>query len=201
MFLNLNKLFLFINALIMNWNSCKNMFLFSAILCASSYGGNKLMAQKLSLKTNTLTWATLSPNIGAEVIVSSHISVNGHVTFHPFNFKDQPFRFVILQPEVRYWLGRPCSRHFIGITGFYMDNDIVWKDTQYRGDGFAAGASYGYNWVLSSHWNLEASIGAGMMYARQFKYEAGTTRPENVNYKKWLPVPMKCSLSFVYIIK
>lgn len=200
MFLKLNIVFLFIKTLIMDMISCKNMFIFTAILCCS-YGGNKIKAQKFSLKTNTLTWATLSPNVGAEIILSSHISVNGHLTLHPFNFKGNPFRFFIAQPELRYWPGRPCSRHFFGVTGFYMDNDFVWKDMQYRGDGLAGGFSYGYNWILSSHWNLEASIGLGVMYTRQFKYETGTQRPESINYTKWIPVPMKCGLSFVYIFK
>lgn len=178
----------------------KNTFLL-ATLIGCSYGGGKVMAQKLSVKTNVLTWATLSPNLGAEVILNSHISINGHLTYHPFNIKENPFRLLIVQPEIRYWVARPCSRHFVGLTTFYMDNDLVWKDIHYKGNGVAGGLSYGYNWVLSDHWNLEASVGVGMLYTRQFKYAVDELPPATINYRKWIPVPMKCGLSFVYIFK
>lgn len=184
----------------MNPSFCKKIFLLSTLLCAGSYGAGELKAQKLALNTNALGWATLSPNIGAEVIVGSHISVNGHVTVHP-SYKGNQLRFAVVQPELRYWFGRPCARHFIGITGFYMDNDIVWKNTRYKGDGFAAGTTYGYSWVLSDHWNLEASLGAGALYARQFKTDADEELPKKVNYRRWMSVPMKCALSVVYVIK
>lgn len=183
----------------MNLVSRKSMAI--CTLLGGVFVGNELVAQKLALKTNAATWATLSPNLGFEIVLSSHLSLDCHATYRPFNYNDKPFRFLVLQPELRYWPGRPNSRHFFGVTAFYLDNNIGWKNTYYKGNGYAGGLSYGYNWVLSSHWNLEASLGIGMMYARQFKYGLDEKQPESLNYHKWVPVPMKCALSFVYLLK
>jgi hypothetical protein len=38
------------------------------------------------------------------------------------------------------------------------------KHNRYEGWFYGAGVSYGYQWVMSKHWNLEGNIGAG--YAR-----------------------------------
>ncbi|MEG1586366.1 MAG: DUF3575 domain-containing protein [Bacteroidales bacterium] len=177
----------------------KSVVLFTLLGCA--FLGNKVSAQKLAFKTNALTWATLSPNLGFEVVLNAHLSLDCHATYRPFNFQDKPFRVLVLQPELRYWPGRPSSRHFFGVTAFYLDNNIEWKNTRYKGDGVAGGISYGYSWVLSNHWNIEASIGAGMLYTRQFKSKSDEEQPRSINYHKWLPVPMKCAVSFVYLLK
>ena len=42
------------------------------------------------------------------------------------------------------------------------------KDHRFKGNFFGAGISYGYQWILAKHWNLEGNIGVG--YAR-VKYE------------------------------
>ncbi len=158
-------------------------------------------AQKLAFSTNVLSWATLSPNLGIEAILSSHVSLDLHLTYRPFDYKSDPMRVTIVQPEVRYWLGRPQARHFLGLNAFYVDNNVTWKSDRFKGHGFGAGVSYGYSWVLSDHWNIEASLGVGIMRARQFRFHKEEQMPAEINYEKWLPVPSKCAVSFVYILK
>lgn len=73
-------------------------------------------------------------------------------------------RFWIAQPEGRYWFCEAFEGHFIGahILGaqYYLQHNGRIYDGFLAGSGF----TYGYDWVLSPRWNLEALIGFG--YAR-----------------------------------
>ena len=140
-------------------------------------------AQRVALKSNLIDWATLSAN--------------------PFSFtiadmKATHFRF---QPELRYWFNRPMARHFMGISllgGLY---NVKFKEHLYEGDIWAAGLTYGYAFVLSRHWNMEATLGIGMAKLRAFDYREGEEKPATPNLSKWSPVPIRLGLSFSYIFK
>ena len=106
----------------------------------------------------------------------------------------------VINPHIKDLFQRPICRFFIGLDVLYIYNDIKIKDTGYVGDCKGGGLFAGYDWVLSNHWNLEVSLGCGVVYANQYKYE-GERGQFEVNYKKWLPVPTSCSVSFIYIIK
>ncbi len=100
--------------------------------------------------------------------------------------------------------------HFIGIHahgGIYQVAGIdmpwgIWKglkDHRYKGHFYGAGISYGYQWIMSKHWNIEANIGVG--YARvkyeQFScVECGGKLGEG--YKNYFG-PTKASLSLIYL--
>lgn len=73
-------------------------------------------------------------------------------------------RFWLVQPEVRYWLCEKFEGHFLG---FHLHGAQYFGGfDRYRYDGYLAGGgmSYGYDWILSPRWNLEAVVGIG--YAR-----------------------------------
>ena len=60
------------------------------------------------------------------------------------------------------------ARHFMGISllgGLY---NAKFKEHLYEGDIWAAGLTYGYAFVLSRHWNMEATLGIGMAKLRAF---------------------------------
>ena len=61
--------------------------------------------------------------------------------------------------------------HFLGITAFVNNFDMMVKDVHHKGDAYAAGLTYGYAWVLGDHWNIEATAGVGVLRYRQFKYD------------------------------
>ena len=178
-----------------------NKLLRRSCLLLLIFSSQTVFGQKFTFSTNVLSWATLSPNIGVEAILSSHVSLDLNLTVHPFDYKSDPMQFVVVQPEVRYWLGRPQARHFFGLNAFYVDKNFTLNDDRYKGHGFGAGVSYGYSWVLSDHWNIEASLGVGIMRVRQFNFGKEESQPAEINYEKWLPVPSKCAVSFVYILK
>ena len=62
-----------------------------------------------------------------------------------------------------------------------------------------AGIAYGYQWMLSRHWNIEASVGIGYDYIKYDKYECGwcgeKIKSSHSNYFG----PTKAALSFLYI--
>jgi hypothetical protein len=73
------------------------------------------------------------------------------------------------------------------------------KDRRYDGSAIGFGISYGYQWILSSRWGLEATLGIG--YAR-FDYdiysvEGGVKIGEN---KKDYFGPSKGAISITYVI-
>lgn len=158
-------------------------------------------AQLVVLKTNLTDWMTVSPNIGAEFSVGSHLSVDLSATAAPFKIKnDVYFRHIRLQPEVRYWLTSPLTEHYVGATVFYSSYDVGYKEKGYYGDAYAVGLTYGYNWILSRRWNFELSAGVGAIRYRLARYTPGTAHPEP-NETGWKIAPVKLGVNFVYILK
>ena len=169
-------------------------------------------AQKTMLKTNIPYWLTASPNLGAEFAVADNVSIELSAGFNPFKFgDDKQIKHWVVWPEARYWLNETYNGHFFGLHGvggqFNMGGvDIpIWKlknlkDRRYDGYAIGFGVSYGYQWVLSSRWGLEATLGVG--YAR-FDYdiyslgENGSRIGEN---KKNYFGPTKGAISITYVI-
>lgn len=169
------------------------------LLCLFSING---YAQKLALKTNLAQWATVSPNLGAEFVFNNHLSLDLSASFNVWDpFSSLDLKHVLLQPELRYWFGRPMSRHYLGATTFYSNYDVLFDHKCYYGDAVAAGITYGYAVVLNKHWNFEVSAGVGALYYRQFKYGDTDARPPHVNDRGWALVPVKLAVSFVYILR
>ena len=169
----------------------------SFLLFCSAY----MHAQRVAIKTNTLGWLTASPNIEAEFILGRHISFNMGVMANPISTDNLKTTFVHFQPEVRYWLNRPMVSHYLGVTAFANSFNMMIKDVHHKGDAFAVGLTYGYAWVLSDHWNMEATAGLGILRYHQFKYDKGTPKPSAPTDTKTTIAPVRLGLSFVYIIR
>lgn len=162
---------------------------------------NNTQAQRVALKTNLTDWMTASPNLSVEFAISSRFTLDLSGTAPPFKYKpDFYFRHIRLQPELRYWLLTPLSRHYIGFTAFYSTYDVGYKERGYFGDSYAAGLTYGYNWVLSRRWNFELSAGVGAIHYRLARYKPGTAHPEP-NDSGWIVAPVKLGIAFVYVLK
>lgn len=136
--------------------------------CARTTGG---------CKDKCIGWLTASPNVEAEFVLGSHVSLNMGIAANPISTDNFKTTFTHFQPEVRYWLNRPMVSHFLGITAFVNNFDMMVKDVHHKGDAYAAGLTYGYAWVLGDHWNIEATAGVGVLRYRQFKYDKGTPKP------------------------
>lgn len=157
-------------------------------------------AQNVDVKTNALYWFATTPNLGVEVALSNKVTLDISGAYNPWTFRnDKKMHFWLIQPEARYWLCEKFEGHFIGIHAHAAQYFGGFSEKRYDGYLAGGGFTYGYNWILSPHWNLEAAIGVG--YARLW-YKQSPRIPCIKCYKnmhKNYFGPTKASLSFVYL--
>ena len=158
-------------------------------------------AQKVAVKTNTLYWATTTPNVGLEFATrNDRITFNVLGAYNPWTFKDdKKMRTWFVQPEVRYWLCEKFEGHYLGVHLHGAQFFGGFHDKRYDGYLAGGGIAYGYNWILSPHWNLEASVGVG--YARLWYKESPRIPCEKCyeNKHKNYIGPTQAALSLVYL--
>ena len=172
-------------------------------------------SQVIGIKTNIIPDALLSPNLGVEIGLSRKwtLDLTGEINFWTINH--HRWRHWLAQPEARYWFCDRFAGHFLGfhaIGGEYnfgmIKNGINFlgsdfsKLSKYRYQGWAVGAgvAYGYAWVLSKHWNLEAEIGIGWMYTRydKFSCESCSKKLESNRPHNYVG-PTKVAINFEYL--
>lgn len=159
-------------------------------------------AQRVGIKTNALGWLGASPNLGVEFRPSRHFTLNIELLGSPLKTDKLRTQHCTFIPEVRYWFSaRPQAGHFLGINALASVYHFAWNDMTHRGDAFGAGVTYGYSWVLSRRWSLEATAGVGLLHQRDMKFPTGTAEPEQPNNSKTRLAPTKLGVSFVYILK
>ena len=186
-------------------------FFFSVLILISFYSFS--FSQSVGIKTNLVHWATTTPNLGIEFAFSRKLTMEIGYGYNPFVFKDnKKVQHWIVQPELRYWTCESFNGHFFGIHGLIGEYNIGGvdvpigklknlKDYRYQGYAYGGGISYGYQWVLSKRWNLEANLGAGYVYLDYDKYpcvKCGTLIGENT--KNYFGVT-KAAVSLIYLIK
>lgn len=157
-------------------------------------------AQDFALKTNALYWLTTTPNLSAEIGLSRNVSLELFGAYNPWTFNDdKKMKCWAVQPEVRLWTCDRWEGHFFGVHAFGAQYFGGFKSKRYDGYLAGAGVTYGYAWILSPRWNLEAEIGVG--YAHMW-YKESPRIPctkcqssKNTNYVG----PTKTSVSIVYL--
>lgn len=179
-------------------------------------------SQEFALKSNILYDATTTPNIGAELGVGPRSTVSLVYGLNPWSFNSdsgkRKTKHWVLMPEYRYWFCSKYSGHFVGIhamggqfnasnlnipfPGAFFGGDNITKglrDKRYQGWYAGAGVTYGYQWILSRHWNFEAEVGAGYNYVNYKKFNCsdcgGKVGEGKTNY---LGIT-KLGLSFIYL--
>ncbi|MDO5526531.1 MAG: DUF3575 domain-containing protein [Prevotella sp.] len=171
-------------------------------------------AQQVALKTNLLYDAATTPNVGLEIGVGKKHSMQVFYGLNPWKFghgDDRKYlKHWLVNPEYRYWFCHRFNGSFIGIHalgGEYNATNIKmpfgwWKDLQdHRFEGWYAGGgiSYGYQKVLSRHWNIEAAIGVGAAYIEYDKFKCGTCGNKVDDGHKIYVGPTKLALSLMYL--
>ena len=122
----------------------------------------RVLAQDVAVKTNGLYWLTTTPNIGMEFATSNKFTIELTGAYNPWTFKDdKKMRFWLLQPEMKYWFCEKFEGHFVGMHPHGAQFFGGFNKKRYDGYLAGFGFSYGYDWILSPHWNLEAEIGLG----------------------------------------
>lgn len=172
--------------------------------------GFMLHSQPVAVKTNALGWATTTINAGVEMAVSHRQTIQVFGALNPWTFSgERRARFWAAQPEWRYWLCERFNGHFFGIHalgGEYNVNNIdvpfgILPETEhgrhYEGWYVGGGITYGYQWMLSKHWNIEASIGVGYIYS-PYKLYGRCDRCLDRDHRNYVG-PTKAALSILYI--
>lgn len=149
-------------------------------------GGIESVAQnRVAIKSNLLYDVLLSPNLGVEVGVAPKWSLELSGNFNDWRVDGHSWKHWFVQPEARYWFCERFGGHFLAlhaIAGEYnfgnMKNSVSFLgsdfsklgDRRYQGWGAGLGVGYGYTWMLSRHWSMEAEIGVGWIYTRYDSY-------------------------------
>lgn len=181
------------------------------------------MSAQLAVKTNVLYDAMTTPNLGAEISVAERNTVNLVYGLNPWKFHDSDGRVRkakhwVLMPEYRWWLCTRYNGHFLGVhaltgqfnaanvslpvPGFFFAGDDLRSDARrQRVEGTFAGAgfTYGYQWELSRHWNLEAEAGLGYAHVWDRRYTCGAcSKKLSSGHSNYLGVT-KLGVSIMYL--
>ncbi|WP_080905044.1 DUF3575 domain-containing protein [Parabacteroides sp. Marseille-P3160] len=185
----------------------RTILLFSLLI----YAGN-LFPQSIALKNNLLYSATATPNLGLEIGIAKHFSVDLTGGYHPWSFtQDKSLQHWIVQPEFRYWFLERFDGHYLGFHAQYADYDLYgfdlpWgmdKEYAYDGHAIGGGLSYGYHLYLTSRWNMEFTIGGGYNQFRYLKYTINNRGEKDPigDFKRDYFGLTKIGISLVYLIK
>ncbi len=171
-------------------------------------------AQKVAIKTNALYWAAATPNLGVEFAISPKSTISTTANYNPWTFGDNAkVQHWFVRPEYRYWISGKYSHlffsaHLIGggfeFGGFEGPFSIKrFANQYYKGSFFGAGLGMGYSFYISPRFNIETSVGAGLL---RFEYRSkkatdsysqDAQRPHHYT-RRILPFPTEVSISFVY---
>ena len=151
------------------------------------------VAQNVTLRTNLLYDATLSPNLGGEVRLDSAWTAGLNFGINAWDINkdtNKKWRHILVSPNVRWYhnfkykgdslvtrrvnyleLDAIYSHFNVGNTKIPFGLYSAVKDRRLQGDLFALGGKYGYSWILSRDWRLEAEAGIAIGYAWFKEYE------------------------------
>lgn len=173
-------------------------------------------AQEIGIKTNLVSDALLNANIGAEMRLSPKWSIDLSGDFNFWDLShDRKWKHWTVMPEARYWLCDALGGHFFGahllggefnvgnldLPFSFLGSDFrQLRDNRFQGWRAGVGIAYGYSWLLSKHWNLEAEIGIGYVYARYDRFEcADCGRKVESNRSHHYFGPTKAAINLVYV--
>lgn len=174
------------------------------------------LAQDVAIKTNILYDALLTPTLGVEVGVAPKWTLELNGSLNDWTVNNKNWKQWMVQPEARYWLCQRFAGHFFALHGLggqfnfghlnfgghnFLGTDLK-KLEDHRLQGWMAGAGigYGYSWILSKHWNFEAEIGIGWVYAKYDVYKCrGCGKKIDTDQTHNYFGPTKAALNFIYV--
>ena len=182
-------------------------------LFVTLFASTLLYSQVVGVKTNVVMDALKIINLGAEVGLSKKLTLDLYANYNPWTYKDQKMmKMLAFQPELRYWFCDKFNGHFVGAHlhgGVYQAAAIdmpwgIWpelKDHRFKGHFYGLGVSYGYQWIISPQWNLEAGISLGYAHLNYKRYgqSEGAALLEKSSCNYWGPT--QAGISIIYFIR
>lgn len=169
---------------------------------------------EVAVKTNLLYDATATINLGAEIPLAQKWSFDLSANFNGWSINNHLWKHWLLQPEARYWLCDRFSGHFfamhllggqynfgnISISNFLGNDFRTLEDTRVQGWYAGAGIGYGYTWLLSRHWSIEAEVAFGWAYTRFDRYPCAKCGTKIQSDKAHNYVgPTKVAVNLIYV--
>lgn len=169
-----------------------------------------LWIPRLHLKTNLFGLLLLIGNVGVELDVARHFSVNLPIYYSALDYFTETVKFRTLgvQPAVRYWPKSEINEGFFanvhGAVAYYnlaFGGKYRKQDHRGRTPALGGGVGVGYRLPIGGHWHLEFEIGAG---AYKLDYDLfdninPTKHGQLVGRKKMVYFGLdQASLSFTY---
>jgi hypothetical protein len=168
--------------------------------------------QSLALKTNLVHDATATMNLGVEARLGGRTTLDVPVSYNPWRFDSyRQYKLLLVQPEFRYWLCETFNGHFFGLHlqgGQFNTNNVklpfgVFPSLErgnFQGDFYGAGVSWGYQWIVTDRWAVEANIGAGYIRSNYVNYECVKCGQKIGEGTKNYWGPTRAGLSLIYMI-
>ena len=155
------------------------------VVLAQSPKGEVVKQPRVALRTNLLYDATLTPNLGMDVRVDSAWTVGLLVGINAWDIdkeKNKKWRHALFSIRARkyrdslfhkgYYEADVIYSHYnVGNTKIPFGLYSAVKDRRLQGDLFALGGKYGYSWILSRTWRIEAEAGVAVGYAWFKEYD------------------------------
>ena len=160
--------------------------------------------QNIAVKSNVLYDLTSSLNIGGEIKCNDTYSISSIISYNPWTFADnRKMKHLLIQPELRKWFGDVFQGSFVGIQAHYARFNVggILSDYRFQGNLVGGGVSYGYQWIISKRWSMEATIGVGYARLEYDKYARGDGGEKLGHNTRNYFGPTKIGLSFIYVIK
>lgn len=182
----------------------KSQKLFLVFFIVMLFGNvQESFSQRYAIKTNTLSWLTLTPNIEGEIKIADRYTGNLSVNYRPWHVlsDNKKVTGICIQPEVRYWFCQTYYKHFMGVHVNYADYNAGLKKHRYQGFLIGGGITYGYQMILSERWNMEFSVGAGFARMDHDVYDRPRCGAFLTHEKKNYFGITKLGVSLVYLLK
>ena len=159
-------------------------------------------AQIFFVRANALAAFSGTLNLGAEVSVSDKWTIEASGYWNPINTSDLSMKFHAVQLGSRYWVYESFIGHFVGAHLSYVNYDLGSRNRRYEGKAYGLGFSYGYTWLLSTHWNVSVEAGVGLFHSRNTRRDptVGDWEDEYIyRSRRWTLAPSKLEVSFCYL--
>lgn len=169
---------------------------------------------RVGIKTNLLYDATSTLNLGVEFGLAQKWTLDISGNYNPWTFSDNhKMKHWLVQPEIRYWLCEGFNRSFFGVHAhvgqfnfggmlpFGLRAGSTLSNFRYEGWAYGMGISYGYQWLLSSRWSIEASLGLGFAQLNYDKYWCPKCYPRIDKGSEVYVGPTKVAVSLIYFLK
>ena len=183
-------------------------YISTALTIAILLGSNRSFSQQIAIKSNALFYLSNTPNIGVEISNDDKSTISvGY--YHKFLEQENigRFRYYLLESEYKKWLCKKFVGGYWGIHSFFSEYNIGgisafnFEKYRYQGNVFGLGFSLGYDFILSSRFNLDFGLGFGYAHFTYEKFNCehcgDLIKEEVLDYIG----PTKASVSLVYLIK